>query len=616
MITKRTIKLFGVAGAGKTTFCVEIVKRLLGYKVLDKNAETLFSDRECEYKFEDIIFTTYTKAGVESMAHKLKSEGVLIGKSTNIRTLNSLTWKLAGFGNPRDNKLRNEKEMLFNKAGFKDVKGPDSVLSDYDLVTNMYDSAVNFYSKSLKEISFDEVIRYINNSLIDSNFKFYFPAASIAKLFLEYETWKEKTGFKDYVDSLLYVYKNQIDCDCRVLIVDEAQDLGKLQTKIINMWVHKYTKDFFIISGDDDQTLYVFSGATPEYLINFNEGDTNKIILNHTWRLPPLITSLCNDILKKIRVREKKTLISNNNNISRIGFTDSTLEQYPLLLNKYLKEFKGGKLFILCRTNKIKKQMSDFLYKYCDNPFSLIEGKTSSNQKWSMDFIATCNAINKLSRVITNNGKDLDIHKQELISLFDSLPESWLKNGLKHKAKKEDKLWYNRKEVFDMFRLFSPQKQLNDFTDNNVAMTTKQRMIAACAIYYTSKTDRATTFAVDMRNDAARDKMKTINYLIPFDYADPKKFGIQLGTFHASKGLEADSVFVCLGSSPAFSKILMDPNKADEEIRAFYVACSRTKGDLCFISSYREQDSVATKDLENFFQSTLRKHINWYPKAY
>jgi hypothetical protein len=50
------------------------------------------------------------------------------------------------------------------------------------------------------------------------------------KLFIEYKNEKNKYLFSD---SLLYVYKNDITIPCKILIVDEGQDLTLLQFNII-----------------------------------------------------------------------------------------------------------------------------------------------------------------------------------------------------------------------------------------------------------------------------------------------------------------------------------------------------------------------------------------------
>ena len=54
-----------------------------------------------------------------------------------------------------------------------------------------------------------------------------------------------------------------------MILVDEAQDLNKLQLLLIIQWA-RYV-DHLILAGDDDQTIYGFAGAAPELLLARSE---------------------------------------------------------------------------------------------------------------------------------------------------------------------------------------------------------------------------------------------------------------------------------------------------------------------------------------------------------
>ena len=57
------------------------------------------------------------------------------------------------------------------------------------------------------------------------------------------------------------------------------------------------------IAGDDDQAIYLWAGARPEFLINM-EG--SRTILNKSYRLPQLIHAKANKLIKRIEDRVDK----------------------------------------------------------------------------------------------------------------------------------------------------------------------------------------------------------------------------------------------------------------------------------------------------------------------
>ena len=49
--------------------------------------------------------------------------------------------------------------------------------------------------------------------------------------------------------------------------VDEYQDTSPLQQRLLELWLGD-RRDICVV-GDEDQTIYTFTGATPDYLTGF-----------------------------------------------------------------------------------------------------------------------------------------------------------------------------------------------------------------------------------------------------------------------------------------------------------------------------------------------------------
>lgn len=51
-------------------------------------------------------------------------------------------------------------------------------------------------------------------------------------------------------------------------MVDEYQDVTPLQQRVLEGWLGQ--RDDLTVVGDANQTIYSFTGATPDYLLNFS----------------------------------------------------------------------------------------------------------------------------------------------------------------------------------------------------------------------------------------------------------------------------------------------------------------------------------------------------------
>jgi len=86
-----------------------------------------------------------------------------------------------------------------------------------------------------------------------------------------------------------------------VLIVDEAQDLSRLQWMMVEALTVRSKRTF--IAGDDDQAIFFFAGADVKSFLAF-EGSVT--VLNQSYRVPAKVHILANSIVKRIRERQPK----------------------------------------------------------------------------------------------------------------------------------------------------------------------------------------------------------------------------------------------------------------------------------------------------------------------
>ena len=140
-------------------------------------------------------------------------------------------------------------------------------------------------------------------------------AAKVAGVYAGYETLKARAdgmALLDFDDLLLHT-AGAIENDAavaeefraryRCFVVDEYQDVTPLQQRVLNAWLGE--RDDLTVVGDANQTIYSFTGATPQYLLNFSRRfpDAAVVRLERDYRSTPQVVSLANQVIAAARGR-------------------------------------------------------------------------------------------------------------------------------------------------------------------------------------------------------------------------------------------------------------------------------------------------------------------------
>ena len=132
------------------------------------------------------------------------------------------------------------------------------------------------------------------------------PAEQMAAVYGEYERRKTAEGLIDYDDMLLLttdmlaehpVIAAEVHDRYRHLTVDEFQDVNASQFALLRAWLGD--NDNVCVVGDDDQTIYSFTGASSSYLIGFRDHFPNArvVTLTRNYRSTPQVLALANKVL-------------------------------------------------------------------------------------------------------------------------------------------------------------------------------------------------------------------------------------------------------------------------------------------------------------------------------
>ena len=63
------------------------------------------------------------------------------------------------------------------------------------------------------------------------------------------------------------------------------------------------------MAGDDDQTIYSFTGAQPEAILHPDIPDDHKIILKQSYRVPRAVHALAENTIRQVTVRQEKVYL-------------------------------------------------------------------------------------------------------------------------------------------------------------------------------------------------------------------------------------------------------------------------------------------------------------------
>jgi ATP-dependent DNA helicase UvrD/PcrA len=135
------------------------------------------------------------------------------------------------------------------------------------------------------------------------------PADLMHRVYDGYERRKAAMGRLDFEDMLglaLRLFDEYPDAADTVrsriaaFTVDEFQDVNPLQAGLLDRWLGE--RDDLCVVGDDYQTIYSFTGASPEHLLNFTNRFPNATVvrLEENYRSTPEVLELANRLATRL----------------------------------------------------------------------------------------------------------------------------------------------------------------------------------------------------------------------------------------------------------------------------------------------------------------------------
>ncbi|WPM05969.1 ATP-dependent helicase [Borreliella sinica] len=421
-----------------------------------------------------------------------------------------------------------------------------------------------------------------------------------------YEEEKAKNNAFDFSDLIIKPIlmlrqskslKEFVQSKFKVIFVDEYQDTNYSQFLFLK---ELYSNGmYFMVVGDEDQSIYSFRGARIENILEFEKTFSNvaKFYLVQNYRSNSNIVDIANGVISKNKNRYEKQITTQNSTGKRMKFlvfqsTSDEAEYFSNLLvandieTAILYRFNSQSFHF--ETSFLKKNISYRVLgsiKFYDREeikdiICLLRLFINKRDK-----IAFLRVINKPSRGIgkTTLDKIISVLNDNDVNFNLFCASKKVLNSLKNKAKESLLLFLNIYDELGKNLFENNYINLSSFIENVVIKFgfldyykkfDKDEKLRNIDELINSGIEYSGTFeglAIFLENSS-------LSPIISGDF----RSNILLSSIHGVKGLEFDRVIISgleKGLLPAEIEELTE-DKLEEERRLFYVAITRAKSEL------------------------------------
>jgi DNA helicase-2/ATP-dependent DNA helicase PcrA len=336
-------------GSGKTSVIVE---------------RTAYLIREGKVPPSAILVVTFSKAAATEMKNRfLKFTG------DSCRAVTFGTFHGVFYG------------ILKQAYGF----GPGNILSEEEKRGILQEMILNYGQELAQEAAFEEeVAREISVVKGDRiRLEHYYSSCCPDEVFRQIyqgyqQTLKERRKL-DFDDMILFCYELFVQRPdilagwqkkFRYILVDEFQDINRLQYEIIRMLAAP--EDNLFIVGDDDQSIYHFRGARPEIMLNFTRDypKAETVLLDVNYRCTKQILKTAGKVIANNRRRFSKSLSTPNEEGKPVQVLEflNPREEYLALVRRLKSRLENGEdiqdTAVLFRTNQEAEGLIQALMEY------------------------------------------------------------------------------------------------------------------------------------------------------------------------------------------------------------------------------------------------------------
>ena len=574
-------------GSGKTTVLLCRILRLL-----EKGLA----------KPDQILALTFSKAAAEEMKERFRRakgpEGVAFG------TFHSVFFRILRrkYGWSTDRVFQEEERRAVLRNMLEEAKWDIPDLEEY---ISVFLSQLSLMNSELESVNTFEPAGI--------------PAVEFRKLFHTYERYKErheKLDFDDMLTMCHHLLKTDAETRAawqgryRFILVDEFQDVNRAQFECLRMLAEEH-RNLFVV-GDDDQSIYAFRGARPDFLLQFPMlyPDAQRVTLNTNYRSTDRVIALAERVIGNNEVRFAKEMHGTGIDGDKVTFflADDVTAEADRIAEKIADLMDEGvalsEMAVIYRTNLQGGVFARALYKK-GIPYELRESGANVYDHWIAKdllaylFLAENEESDSALRRILNKpkryiGRDLLVEAEKmpytLMRSFFACPslKKWQEEHLENL--RADLNQIRRKNVYDGLKYIRKVIGYDEYLEE---FAVYRRTSAQVLWEIADEVMETARDCEDVKQFRGRLEEMSRQMQGQNSPRERKRSGVQLMTMHGAKGLEFSAVFL-----PSLIEGVVPHEKGleqvEEERRLFYVAMTRAEEKLC-LSAVRRRYEKETK---------------------
>ncbi len=425
----------------------------------------------------------------------------------------------------------------------------------------------------------------------------------VAKLYKSYQSELKKRGLFDYDDLIYYandlLQKNPDLLELlagrfQYIVVDEFQDINRAQFELLKLLSSIHGNLF--VTGDDDQAIYGFRGASTKFLQELREffPDCKEVRLTQNFRSPEQILSVAQNLINHNKGRIPKVLIPRrrrtNEDVVMLYAAQDEQEEAKFVAQKIFEFVDRGRSFddfaVLYRINSLSRVFEE-VFAAKGIPYN-IEGTGGFYER---DEVKA--ALGFLKFLMGQGEKD-DFYLMLKVLLRFSPKEASLATKYFHKTGKptfSKQLLEAKRQKLAAFWEF-----IRNYSEEDVAIRTPRELLEEVLDftgYYKYLEEKDTPSRLSARENidellglagtyGAGGTRELLNHIALSKYLESQvrgASGVRLMTVHLAKGLEFPVVFVVgmiEGVFPLYRALSRD-EEMEEERRLCYVAVTRAQ---------------------------------------
>lgn len=391
------------------------------------------------------------------------------------------------------------------------------------------------------------------------------PLLEFEKKWTEY---KRENGLLDFTD-LIETSLRDIAVAPKapsVIFADESQDLNRMALSLVRKWGER--ANFFIVAGDDDQTIFSFTGATPDAFLDPDIPADHKIILKQSYRVPRAVHQFAQNLIRQVTRRQEKIYLPRPEDgaLERLSRDGYKTPEYSILRTAIEHLERGQSVMFLAACSYMLRPLIQVLRKQgipFHNPYR------KSNGFWNPLRLtkrgASANRVLALLAAHSDSGEN---HRPWTYGDLALWAEYMHSNGtLRQGAKKQI-------AAADSAQIVTAEA-LNDLFETaalDSLMDAYEQGPAAMLDWWRSRVKPAFAERVKFPADIAQRRGAQALVETP---------QVVVGTIHSVKGGQADAVYLFPDLSQAGdAQYRRDGLPRDSVIRQFYVGATRAREKL------------------------------------